>query len=124
MMPFLLVSGPAHAWEHAHRAWTEADLPIRYQVADDGSPNSIEACRASGGWEGCCEETVPAGYCREAAGRAFGAWIDGRCVGLSAEDDGVCRNDGPIWDGRNTLVFNDGAPGLPSITEAGTFAVT
>lgn len=115
----LAFAPPAHAWEDGGARWT--DLPVPYRVADDGTaPNTEARCADSAGLEGCCEETLPAGHCREAIDLAFASWRESFCGGTLAVADGTTPNVSVTWDGVNAWVFND-----PSqVIEAGTYAVT
>ncbi|MEO0605135.1 MAG: PKD domain-containing protein, partial [Myxococcota bacterium] len=96
--------------------WTEESFPIVHRVADDGSPNSIEACSESDARSGCCEETLPAGYCVEGTERALASWDDAGCLDLANEvadsltnPDLAATNDRTISpvDGLNQITFND-----------------
>lgn len=118
MLPALFASSPAFAWEHLERVWLQEDFPLPYRVADDGEPNSIAACEASGGLSGCCEESVPAGYCRDAAAAGFDAWHAAQCAEFDVEYQGVCENKpAESGDGYN-ITFNQDLdlPGALAVT--------
>ncbi len=117
----LLSSDSAFAWEHTKRAWTQEDMPIRYSVADDGAVNTLDACEASGGTSGCCEESVPQGHCLVASQAGFDAWHAAECADFSTEYQGICENIGKQDDYQNWITFNDPDD---EIAEAGTWAVT
>ena len=124
-----LASASAYAWNHTFRVWTVEQMPILGYVADDGLQGDPELCDYSDGLEACCEETVPAGYCTEAAIIAYDDWSSVPCTQLEAEIlDG--RNDErflapnrgfDLGDSVNSITFNDPQN---QITEIGTLAVT
>ncbi|MEQ1500868.1 MAG: PKD domain-containing protein [Myxococcota bacterium] len=117
----MLVSAPAFGWTHTQNVWEPEDFPLKYWVADDGTvPNSITRCEESGGLEGCCEETVPAGYCRDAAAQGFDAWHDAQCAEFSVEYVGVNENITYTNEGKYFMSFND--PGDEN--EPGVLAAT
>lgn len=120
-----LVPATASAWEHTKKLWLPEDMPIPYEVADDGVDgvplNSIEACEASGGMSGCCEETVPAGYCTDVTADSFDAWHDANCAEFEVFYDGISPNVGYALDYHNRFTFNDPDN---QIAELGTWAVT
>jgi len=118
MLPALFVSSPAFAWEHTNLVWLQEDFPLEYWVADDGAENSVAACEASGGLSGCCEESVPAGYCRDAAAAGFEAWHAAQCAEFDVAYQGVCENIEALTDGRYNITFNK-EPGV-----VGALAVT
>ncbi|MEN0064963.1 MAG: PKD domain-containing protein [Myxococcota bacterium] len=81
------VASDAYAWRHivnntgnSGTVWAPDALPIVVNTADDGAPNSVAACEESGGLSGCCEETVPAGYCYESTRLGYEAWLDAPCA--------------------------------------------
>ena len=118
----LAASGPAWGWSHTGSAWAPEDFPLPYWVADDGtSPNTPARCAETAGLEGCCEETVPAGYCTEATKQSFEAWHAAECAGFSSEHRGVSPNfDLQTGDGLFYVSFND-----PNQTqEAGVLGTT
>lgn len=123
---FAALPSTALAWEHTARVWLPEDMPLRYWVADDGQPNSIQTCLDSGGTTGCCEETVPAGYCIESAFNGFDAWNAAQCAEFDFEYQGVCNNVNNLFNNLSYFTFND--PGSESgggtIDEVGTWAVT
>ncbi|MEQ1565573.1 MAG: PKD domain-containing protein [Myxococcota bacterium] len=100
--------------------WLPDDFPLEYWVADDGSANSEEACEASGGLHGCCEETVPAGYCTTVSAEGFDAWHAAECAEFEVEYQDVSPNIGSAVDGRYQITFNDPA----NQNDLGTLAVT
>ena len=106
-----LLSSNAFAWQHIDPdpyIWIPDDMPIEFYVADDGMPNSVDACDASGGMSGCCEESVPAGYCAQVAQEGFAAWTAAACAEFSYEYVGVCPNlTGFSFNGANYITFND-----------------
>lgn len=111
----------AGAWTHTGDIWLSDAFPIRYWVADSGdSPSSVDRCNSSGQLEGCCEESVPAGYCRQAAAEGFDAWHAAQCAEFSVEDQGICPNIDRAADSKYYITFND--PGKN--VEAGVLAVT
>ncbi|MBX2797210.1 MAG: PKD domain-containing protein [Myxococcales bacterium] len=132
----LMLSTPALAWEHTTVVWTPTQMPIVVQVADDGEPNSIQACEKSGGMSGCCEEGVPAGYCLEATVLGFEAWEDAQCAEWevdvldSIENPALVAPNLPssadVLDPFNYITFNDPGweTGDGTIAEIGTRAVT
>lgn len=115
----LWLASPANAWEHTYTVWLPEDFPLPYWVADDEtSPNSIERCEASGGLEGCCEETVPTGYCKQVSAEGFDAWKAASCAEFDVEYQGVCPNGDFAYDSQYRITFNQ-EPDLP-----GALAVT
>ncbi len=122
-----VASTSAYAWNHFFTVWTPEQMPIPVNVADDGEPNSIEACEKSDGLSGCCEETVPAGYCYEATRIGFDTWADVPCTEIEVDVADGTRDSSvvapniaaDISDGVNSVVFND--PGNQLI-EASTYA--
>lgn len=104
----LALATPALAWKHTLRKWNPEDMPIRYEVADDGSQTTD------------CEETVPPGYCTEVSAEGFDAWHDAACAEFAVEYDGVAPNIGSTLDYRNRITFNDPT----QVIEPGTWAVT
>jgi hypothetical protein len=117
----LLSAGPASAWTHLDppAVWSPDDFPLPYWVADDGtSPNTVERCEASNDLEGCCEESVPTGYCRQAAEEGFTAWKAAKCAEFDVEYQGVCPNIDQSSDNKMYITFND--PG--NVMEVGVLA--
>lgn len=119
-LALLLLSSPAFAWRHINRVWLPDDFPIPYWVADDGTDGDPELCAASGGLESCCEETVPGGYCTQAAAEGFEAWQAAECAEFSVQYQGVGENLTYTDDGRFLITFNDPAdenePGVLAAT--------
>lgn len=110
LLALSLLSGNAFAWKHIDPnpyVWIPDDMPIPYYVADDGLPNSIDACEASAGQSGCCEESVAAGYCIQAAEEGFAAWTAAACAEFSYEYAGLWPNSGFSFNGVNHIGFND-----------------
>jgi len=133
----LAIPGAAHAWEHTTQAWLPEDFPLIVRVADDGQDGDQAVCNeptsADERLDACCEETVPGGYCLEAAQRGYAAWHDAQCAEFSAVVlDGIAAvedrapNIPPTVNDLNYITFND--PGSETgggrISETGTLAVT
>jgi hypothetical protein len=127
MVPLVaLFTQPASAWEHTETVWLPEDFPLKYWVADDGTaPNNPDRCAETALMEGCCEETVPAGYCRDVTAQGFDAWHAASCAEFEVEYQGVSPNINWAADNRYQVSFND--PGWNSgsgQTDEGTLAVT
>lgn len=103
----MLGSSTALAWTHTEQVWLAEDMPIRWYSSDDGGQNTIANCDASGGTQGCCEESVPAGYCLESAQAGFDNWHDAKCADFDHEYAGFCDNSGYLLDFQNHFTFND-----------------
>ncbi|MEO0602153.1 MAG: PKD domain-containing protein [Myxococcota bacterium] len=106
----------AHAWEHIGVQWDPAFLPIVTHTADDGTENTIARCEATEGISGCCEETVPQGYCLEAAILGADAWLDAPCADVqfdvvdtiaNPELAAVNTSSFALTDFFNHITFND-----------------
>lgn len=110
---------PAYAWKHMGFLWVADDFPIQYWVADDGQAGNITQCEADD-LTACCEESVPAGYCRQATAEGFEAWHDAKCAEFSVADQGIAPNIDRATDNKYYVTFND--PGKN--VEAGVLAVT
>lgn len=106
ILPALFFSTSASAWTHTELVWMPEDFPLKYWVADDSAENSVAACDASGGLSGCCEESVPAGYCAQAAAEGFNAWHDAKCAEFEVEYQGVCQNIESAADSHYNITFN------------------
>ncbi len=111
-----ILPSPAHAWEHIGFQWDPGLIPIVLQTADDGTENTIARCDASEGVEGCCEETVPQGYCLEAMRLGADAWLAATCADVSMDvvdthenPELVAINDRSfrLTDNLNWITFND-----------------
>ncbi|MEZ4239250.1 MAG: PKD domain-containing protein [Myxococcota bacterium] len=118
----ILIAGPAFGWTHQEPpvVWSPDDFPLPFWVADDGTTNNPSRCEASGGLEGCCEESVPAGYCAQAAQEGFAAWKDAKCAEFGAEYQGVAPNIDRADDSKMYITFNDPGQNM----EAGVLAWT
>lgn len=124
-----MFSSTALAWEHTTQVWLPEDWPLVVRVADDGAENTIEACEASDGMSGCCEETVPAGNCIQSTTQGFAAWEAAQCAEFDVDvlngqedPDELAPNIGALATNRlNYVTFNDPEN---QIAEAGTLAVT
>lgn len=103
----LLGSSQALAWEHTKQVWLPEDMPIRWYSSDDEGENTISNCETSNGTAGCCEESVPSGYCIQAAQEGFDNWHDAKCADFSHEYAGQCDNTGYLEDYQNHFTFND-----------------
>ncbi len=123
-----LAPATALAWEHTRNVWLPEDMPLVIKVADDGAENSPEACEASGGLSGCCEESLPAGYCLQMSQEGFAAWETAQCAEFEIDiRDGVADPNEVAPNipsaqsmNLNYFTFNDPAN---EIAETGTLAV-
>ncbi|MEN0066978.1 MAG: PKD domain-containing protein [Myxococcota bacterium] len=106
----------AHAWRHQQLIWAPESRSIDLRVADDGAENSIEACEASGGLSGCCEETVPAGACYSELRLGAEAWDAATCANIQlnvldsiANPELAAPNVATfnLTDFENHITFND-----------------
>lgn len=104
----LTASAPAFAWRHVYSVWLPDDFPLRAWVADDGNPGDPELCVESGGVDSCCEESVPAGYCRQVAQQGWDAWGAAECAEWEVElQETPATNIGFAQEGRYQITFND-----------------
>ena len=121
------VSSPAYAWRHNFRLWLPEQMPVQVYVADDGTENTQVGCDETG--TGCCEESVPAGYCYDAAVFGFEQWEQVPCTDIRVDvldgvrnPDLVGPNDYDPGDSLNTISFNNG--GFTDFPGAGVLAIT
>jgi chitodextrinase len=121
----LLASAPALAWKHTGNIWLPDDFPLKYWVADDGTPGSVGDCEASGGLTSCCEESVndTPGYCKDAAAAGFEAWHAAQCAEFDVAYQGNCPNIDWAVDSKYQITFNDPGQSNPPSAAAVTYSV-
>jgi len=101
---FLASASTAYAWEHIGVVFTPEYLPLTVYTADDDTTNTIARCEATGGLSGCCEETVPQGYCLEAVELGFEGWLDAPCADVQYQV--VDTHANPELAAPNIVSFN------------------
>lgn len=121
-LTLLLAASSAHAFEYGGRnhlgyVWTPENMPVLYNVADDGTPESD------------CQDSMEPGECWDFATQATEQWNNVPCVDIEAKVNEVIPNEVP--DQNNAIVeivFDDphgeiGDPGTlayaPSETDLG-----
>jgi MYXO-CTERM domain-containing protein len=112
-LALLMAATPAHALDYFGRnhlgyAWTPENMPVLYNVADDGTPDSE------------CQDSMEPGECWDFAEQATLKWSSVPCVDIEAQINEVIPNEvNPAQNAIVEIYFDD--PG-GEINDPGTLA--